>query len=300
MARGADFHGTFRDVDVCELLELVIHAGKFFLHVFGRLVGYVKICAAMFRAAAFADFGVNGTGDDVTSGKFHALRIVFFHEALAEFVAKDAAFATNGFGDKNSLHSRRPNHSGGMKLDEFPVHEFGAGFVGEGHTVGGVFPGIRSDAPVFTDAAGGDDNGFCFEGDEAALFAIVTERTGDAITVFQKACNGAFHENVDAEFDAAILKRSNGFEAGAIADVAKAFEGVAAKGGLENVAGGSAIEERAPLFKFADAVGSFLRVKLGHAPVVDEFSPTHRVGEVGAPVVRLINVRHRSSDAAFG
>src|SRR5207302_5982055 len=171
MAGGTDFHGTFGDVNVGEFLELVIHAGKFFLHVLGGLVGDVEIGAAVFGAAAFFDFGVDGAGNDIARGKFHALGIVFFHEALAEFVAKDAAFAANGFSDKNSLHARRPDHSGGMKLNEFHVHKFGAGFVSEGHAVGGVFPGVGSNAPVFADTTSSDNDGFCLEGDEATLFA---------------------------------------------------------------------------------------------------------------------------------
>ena len=142
MAGWADFHGTFGDVHVGEFLELVIHAGKLFLHVLGGLVGDVKVRAAVFCAAAFADFRVDRASNDVAGGELHALRVVFFHEALAEFIAKDAAFAANGFGDENSLYARRPDHAGRMELDEFHVHELRACLIGEGHTIGGVFPGI--------------------------------------------------------------------------------------------------------------------------------------------------------------
>src|SRR5207237_7481771 len=113
MASGGDFHGALGDVNVGEFLELVIHAGEFFLHVLRGLVGNVEIGAAVFGAAAFFHFGVDGAGNDIARGKFHALGIVFFHEPFAEFVAKDAAFAANGFGDENSLDSWRPDHSGG-------------------------------------------------------------------------------------------------------------------------------------------------------------------------------------------
>jgi hypothetical protein len=53
------------------------------------------------------------------------------------------------------------------------------------------------------------------------------------------------------------------------------------------------------LFEFTDAVGCFLRVKLRHAPVVEEFSSAHGVAEVGAPVVGLIYIAHGGGDAAF-
>src|SRR5882724_9642300 len=272
MAGGADFHRAFGDVHVGEFLELVIHAGEFFLHVFGRLVGDVEIGAAVFGAAAFLDFAVDGARDDVAGGKLQALGIVFFHETLAELVAKDAALAANGFGDENALHAGGPDHASGMELHELHVHELRAGFVSKGHAVAGVLPGIGSDAPGFADAARGDDDGLGFENDEAAGLAPVGEGAGNAATVGQQARDGALHVNVNALLDAAVLQRSNDLEARAVANVAEAFESVAAESPLENVAGFGAIEERAPLFKFADAVGRFLGVKLGHAPVVQKFS----------------------------
>src|SRR5438445_1465330 len=268
VAGGADFHRSFGDVHVGQFLELVIHAGELLLHVFSGLVRDVEISAAVFGAAAFFDFGVDGARNDVTRGEFHALGVVSFHEALAHFIAQDAAFAADGFGDKNALDAGRPDHSGGMELDEFHVHKLGAGFVSEGHAVAGVLPGVRSDAPGFADAAGGDDDGLGFENDEASGLAPIGKGAGDAATVGEKARDGALHVDVNALLDAAVLQGSNHFEAGAVADVAKALEGVAAEGALENITGLRAVEERAPLFEFADAVGGFLGVKLGHAPVV--------------------------------
>ena len=61
-----------------------------------------------------------------------------------------------------------------------------------------------------------------------------------------------------------------------------------------------AIEDRAPRFELADAVGRFLRVQLGHAPVVDVLAAAHRVGEVDLPVVAVVDVGERGGDAAFG
>ena len=61
-----------------------------------------------------------------------------------------------------------------------------------------------------------------------------------------------------------------------------------------------AVEERAPLFEFADAVGRFLGVKLGHAPVVEEFSAAHGVAKMSFPIVGGVDVGHGGGDAAFG
>ncbi len=69
---------------------------------------------------------------------------------------------------------------------------------------------------------------------------------------------------------------------------------------LENVAGFRAIEERPPLFEFADAIGRFLGVKLGHAPVVQKLSAAHGVAKMRFPVVGRVHVGHRGGDAAFG
>ena len=95
-------------------------------------------------------------------------------------------------------------------------------------------------------------------------------------------------------------KRADHFEAGAVADVAEALVGVAAEGALQNFAVFGAVEKRAPLLEFADAVGSFLGVKLRHAPVVQEFSAAHRVAKMRAPIVGLIDVGHGGGEAAFG
>ena len=119
-----------------------------------------------------------------------------------------------------------------MELDEFHVHELGAGFIRERHAVARVFPGIRSDAPGFTDAARGDDDGPGFEDDEAAGLAPIGKGTRHATTIGEKAGNGALHVDIDALLNAAILERANHFEAGAVADVTEAFESVAAESAL--------------------------------------------------------------------
>ena len=100
--------------------------------------------------------------------------------------------------------------------------------------------------------------------------------------------------------DTAVLERANHFQTGAVADVAETFVGVAAEGALENRAVIRAVEKRAPLLEFADTVGSFLRVKLRHAPVVEEFAAAHGVPEMWLPTVGGVNVGHGCGDAAFG
>ena len=62
MAGGANFHGAFGDVHVRQFLELVIHAGKFPLHVFGGLVRNVEKRAAVLGAAAFSALRCRSSG----------------------------------------------------------------------------------------------------------------------------------------------------------------------------------------------------------------------------------------------
>src|SRR5262249_17322520 len=70
-----DFHGLGGDVDVAQLLELMIHAGQFFLDVLGLVESglafgvpineglQLEIDAAVGSAAAFANLPANAAGD---------------------------------------------------------------------------------------------------------------------------------------------------------------------------------------------------------------------------------------------
>jgi hypothetical protein len=60
---------------------------------------------------------------------------------------------------------------------------------------------------------------------------------------------------------------------------------MATKSTLKNLTVLSPIEERSPLFEFPHALRRFLRMNLGHAPVIQELAATHGVAKMGAPVV---------------
>src|SRR3989442_11035197 len=98
---------------------------------------------------------------------------------------------------------------------------------------------------------------------------------------------------------AAVLECANHFQTRAIAYVTKPFISVAAKCALQNISVGSPIEKRAPLFKFPYPLGRFLRMYLGHAPVVQELAAAHRVAKVRAPIVGSVDIGHCRRDAAF-
>ena len=112
--------------------------------------------------------------------------------------------------------------------------------------------------------------------------------------------DGALHVDFHAAVDAVVLQGADHFEAGAVADVGEARIAVAAEVALEDAAVFGAVEERAPGFEFAHALGGFFGVQLSHAPVVEVLAAAHGVGEVDAPVVAVIDVGEGCGDAAFG
>ena len=101
-------------------------------------------------------------------------------------VAQHAAFAAHAFGDQNAAHAGRPDHARGMKLDEFHVHQRGAGVIGERVAVAGVFPTVAGDFEGAADAAGGEHDGLGAKEMEAAALAVVAEGAGDAVAVLQQ------------------------------------------------------------------------------------------------------------------
>src|ERR1700761_4987369 len=68
---------------------------------------------------------------------------------------------------------------------------------------------------------------------------------------------------------------------------------------LENASIFGAVEECAPGFEFAHALGGFLCMQLCHAPVVEVLAAAHRVGEMNAPVVAVVYIGEGCGDAAF-
>src|ERR1041385_6002378 len=228
MTSRTNFHGAFGDVNVRELFELVIHAGKLLLHVFGRLVGNIQISSTVFATAALANFGVNGARDNVTGGKLHALGIVLLHEALTVFVAKNSAFTAHSFRYRYPLDAGRPDHTRGMKLNKLHIEQLSSGVISKRHAVTGVLPGVRRDAIGLANAACSHHNRFRFQHHKAALLAPITERAYNTLAIGKQADDSALHEDVKAHLHAAVLKRADHLQASAVAYMAEPFESMAA------------------------------------------------------------------------
>src|SRR5207237_9050218 len=75
---------------------------------------------------------------------------------------------------------------------------------------------------------------------------------------------------------------------------------MSAEAALQDAAVPRSIEERSPSLELAHAVGRFLGVQLGHAPVVDVLPAAHGVGEMDLPAVAFVDVGEGRRDAALG
>ena len=172
--------------------------------------------------------------------------------------------------------------------------------IGERVAVAGAFPAVAGDLVRAPDAARREHDRRGVEHLEASALALVADDADRAAVRVEQPDDGELHVDVDAAMNAVILQRANHLEAGAIADVREARIAVAAEVALEDPAVGRAIEHRAPGFELAHAIGRFLRVELGHPPVVDVLAAAHRVGEVHFPAVAIVDVGQRRGHAAFG
>ena len=110
----------------------------------------------------------------------------------------------------------------------------------------------------------------------------------------------ALHVHVDAHVNPVILQRADHFESRPIAHVSEPRIPMAAEVTLQDPSILRAIEQRAPGLQFPYTIRSFLRMQLGHPPVVHVLAAAHRVAEVNFPVVAVVDVGQCGGDAAFG
>ena len=187
-----------------------------------------------------------------------------------------------------------------MELDELHVDQLRTGVIRERVAVAGAFPTVGRDLERAPDAAGREYQRFALENAKTSVLTLVCETADDAVAVFEQRDDGDLHVDLDALMNAVVLQRADQFETGAVADVCESRIAVAAEISLQDLAVFCAVKNRSPRFEFADAVGSFFGVKLGHSPVVYVLAAAHRVGEMDLPVVAVVDVAHRRRHAALG
>src|SRR5690349_16687045 len=171
MRRRPDFHRLFGDIDIGQLFELVIHARQFLFDVLGRVRNLfldprdVEEDAAVRTSSALLDLAYDATRNVIAGQQLRRsprilvalaitpalflvvrrLRPVIFrnrveHEAATILISKDSTFAANALRYENATDARRPDHSGGMKLDEFHVDQLRSCAITERVAIPGVFP----------------------------------------------------------------------------------------------------------------------------------------------------------------
>jgi hypothetical protein len=177
-----------------------------------------------------------------------------------------------------------------VKLDELHVDQVGAGAIRQRVSVAGRFPTVARDAVGAADAAGGEDDRPGAEQQEPPALALVAEGANHAGLIGEQIDERAFHVHGDAAVNGVILQRPDQLEARPIADVREAGIAVPAEVALQDPPVRRPIEDGAPRFELPHAVRRFLRVDLGHAPVVDVLAAAHRVGEVDLPIVAIVHI----------
>ena len=228
------------------------------------------------------------------------LRDVVEHEAAAVAVPEHAALAPHALRHQDAPHARRPDHAGGMELDELHVLQRGAGVVGERVPVAGVLPAVAGDRVGPADSPGRQHDRLAAVQPEPPALAVVPQRAGHPAAVGEDPEHRALHVHVDALVDAVVLQRADHLQPGAVAHVRQAGILVPAEVALEDAAVGGAVEQRAPRLQLPHPVRRLPRVQLGHPPVVDVLPAAHRVGEVHLPAVAVVHVAQRGRHAALG
>jgi hypothetical protein len=186
-----------------------------------------------------------------------------------------------------------------MKLHKLHVDEFRAGVVSQGHPVSGVFPRVAGDSIRSADAAGRDHHRVRFENFEPAAFAIVSKRTGDAVTIFKERYNCMLHIDFDALMDPVILQGTNHFQSSAISNVGKTRIPMTTEISLKNAAILRPIKNCTPCFQLSNSGRRFQSVQLSHPPVVDVLATAHGVREMDLPIVTIVHIGKRRSNSAL-
>src|SRR5207249_2073307 len=221
------------------------------------------------------------------------------HETLAVRIGENPAFAADAFGHKHSSYARRPNHARGMELHILHVDQRCARMICKRMSITGAIPTVTGDFVSFTYPTSREHDCLGAKNFKVSALAIVAECSNYSRAIFQQRDDANLHVNIDSLMYPVVLQCSDHFEARTIAHVRESWIFVATEVPLQNATILRAIEHRAPRLEFSHTSRRFLRVQLGHSPIVDVLPAAHRIREMHLPVVTIIDIGQRGCDAAF-
>src|SRR5690606_21521604 len=134
------------------------------------------------------------------------------HKTPAVLVTQDPSFSPYSFRDQESPNTWRPDHPGGMKLDELHVDEFSACIPGKCHAAACTIPTV---ARYFVEAShppGGQYDRLCLEDLERASLPFITEGAGDSAVVLQRVCDCILLVEVYPLMSTMIRQSTNPFQ----------------------------------------------------------------------------------------
>ncbi len=166
--------------------------------------------------------------------------------------------------------------------------------------IAGIFPTVARNFVSPANAARGEQYRPGLKNFKSTPLALISKSADNPVALFEQGDHRAFHVHINSLMDAVVLKRPDHLQPRAISDVGQPRIPVPAKVSLQDAAVFSAVEHRAPGFKFAHAIRGFPGVEFGHAPIIDVLASAHRVGEVDLPIVPVIHIGQCSRDASLG
>ena len=253
-------------------------------------------------AAAFLDFLVHRTRDEVARRQILQGRRIALHEAFAFAIDQDAAFAAHAFGDQYA----RAGHAGRVELPEFHVLQRQAGACRHAHAVARVDEGVGRRGEDAACAARCHDRRLCFQDHAFAGFHFQRDNTDHvAFGVTDQVECHPFDEEMRAGTDVALVQGVQQGVTGTVGCRASALHRlfaevgrVAAEWTLVDGAVRVAVEWHAEVFQFVHDLRCFAAHEFDGILVAQVVAALDGVEHVPEPVV-FGHVAERRADTAL-
>src|ERR1700710_1455692 len=183
-----------------------------------------------------------------------------------------------------------------MELDELHIDQRSAAAQRKRVSIPGVLPRVTGDFESLADAARGQYHRRSIELDEAAGLAPVAERPGHRVGVGEQVRDRTLGENLEVGLIVTMLNEiillqrhdlllqgTDQLQARAVTDVRQPRVLMATEIALADLAVLGAVEQCTVSLQFPYPLRRFLRVQLGHPPVVEELAPPHGVPKMNLP-----------------